>query len=174
MDGRPLARNRHKSSSRKNAKQTSDAAKPVAERAPASAKPAAGISSKRGVWIAAGVAAAIVLGAGLLYALYGSPGEPPQSASHSTEALSFVGSDTCASCHGGEAKLWHGSQHAHAMAHATKDTVLGDFNDASFDYFGVHSRFFRDELLCQLRAKGLPSTRAKGAASSHATAHRRQ
>ena len=30
------------------------------------------------------------------------------------------------------------------MAHATKDTVLGDFNDASFDYFGVHSRFFRD------------------------------
>ena len=139
-----MARNRHKSSSRKKAKQTSDAAKPAAERAPASAKPAAGISSKRGVWIAAGVAAAIVLGAGLLYALYGSPGEPPQSASHSTEALSFVGSDTCASCHGGEAKLWHGSQHAHAMAHATKDTVLGDFNDASFDYFGVHSRFFRD------------------------------
>ena len=139
-----MARNWHKSSSRKKAKQTSDAAKPVAERAPASAKPAAGISSKRGVWIAAGVAAAIVLGAGLLYALYGSPGEPPQSASHSTEALSFVGSDTCASCHGGEAKLWHGSQHAHAMAHATKDTVLGDFNDASFDYFGVHSRFFRD------------------------------
>ena len=58
--------------------------------------------------------------------------------------LSFVGGDTCASCHGGEVKLWHGSQHAHAMAHATKDTVLGDFNDASFDYFGVHSRFFRD------------------------------
>ena len=139
-----MARNRHKSSSRKKAKQTSDAAKPAAERAPASAKPAAGISSKRGVWIAAGVAAAIVLGAGLLYALYGSPAKPPQSASIPVQALSFVGSDTCASCHGGEAKLWHGSQHAHAMAHATKDTVLGDFNDASFDYFGVHSRFFRD------------------------------
>jgi predicted CXXCH cytochrome family protein len=30
------------------------------------------------------------------------------------------------------------------MAHATRDTVLGDFNNASFDYFGVHSRFFRD------------------------------
>ena len=30
------------------------------------------------------------------------------------------------------------------MAHATKESVLGDFNDASFDYFGVHSRFFRD------------------------------
>ena len=29
------------------------------------------------------------------------------------------------------------------MAHATEKTVLGDFNDASFDYYGVHSRFFR-------------------------------
>ena len=31
------------------------------------------------------------------------------------------------------------------MAHATEQTVLGDFNDASFDYFGVHSRFFRKD-----------------------------
>ena len=67
-----------------------------------------------------------------------------QAPANPLETLSFVGSETCASCHSGEAKLWHGSQHAHAMAHATKDTVLGDFNDASFDYFGVHSRFFRD------------------------------
>jgi predicted CXXCH cytochrome family protein len=137
-----LARNRHKSSSRKKERKTSDAAKPVAEQAPSSAEPEAG-SSKRGVWIAAGVAAAIVFVAGLLYALYESPAKPPQ-AGNSAQALSFVGSDTCASCHSGEAKLWHASQHAHAMAHATKDTVLGDFNDASVDYFGVHSRFFRD------------------------------
>lgn len=99
--------------------------------------------SKRAAWIAAGVAAGIVLAAGLLYALYGSPAKPPQAA-NSVQALSIVGSEACASCHSGEATLWHGSQHAHAMAHASKDTVLGDFNDASFDYFGVHSRFFRD------------------------------
>ena len=138
-----MARNRHKSSSRKKERKTSQAAKPVAEQAPPSAEPAAGSSSKRGVWIAAGVAAAVVLVAGLLYALYESPATPPQ-AGNSVQALSFVGSETCAGCHSGEAKLWHGSQHAHAMAHATKDTVLGDFNDASFDYFGVRSRFFRD------------------------------
>ena len=138
-----MARNRHKSSSRKKAKKSSDAVKPIAERAPVSEVADSGSASKRGIWIAAGVAAAIVLGAGILYALYGSPAKPPQAAS-SAQALSFVGSDTCASCHSGEAKLWHGSQHAHAMAHASKDTVLGDFNDASFDYFGVHSRFFRD------------------------------
>ncbi len=31
------------------------------------------------------------------------------------------------------------------MAHATDKTVLGNFNDASFDYYGVHSRFFRKD-----------------------------
>jgi predicted CXXCH cytochrome family protein len=90
-----------------------------------------------------GIAAALVLAAGVLFALYGSPTKPHKPADQG-QTLAFVGSETCASCHGGEAKLWHISQHAHAMAHATKDTVLGDFNDASLDYFGVRSRFFRD------------------------------
>ncbi len=31
------------------------------------------------------------------------------------------------------------------MQHATDRTVLGNFNDASFDYYGVHSRFFRKD-----------------------------
>jgi hypothetical protein len=31
------------------------------------------------------------------------------------------------------------------MDHATERSVLGDFNDTNFDYFGVHSRFFRKE-----------------------------
>ena len=29
------------------------------------------------------------------------------------------------------------------MQHATEKSVLGDFSDATFDYYGVHSRFFR-------------------------------
>jgi predicted CXXCH cytochrome family protein len=57
----------------------------------------------------------------------------------------FVGSETCAECHRTEARLWNASQHKAAMAHATDKTVLGDFNDASFDYYGVHSRFFRKD-----------------------------
>ena len=57
----------------------------------------------------------------------------------------FVGSETCAGCHRAEAELWRGSQHKHAMEHATDKSVLGDFNDASFDYYGVHSRFFRKD-----------------------------
>jgi hypothetical protein len=35
-------------------------------------------------------------------------------------------------------------QHRHALAHTTETTVLGDFSGATFDYFGVRSRFFRD------------------------------
>lgn len=55
----------------------------------------------------------------------------------------FVGSETCATCHAGETDLWRQSQHAKAMAHASDKTVLGDFNDARFEYFGVRSRMFR-------------------------------
>src|SRR5690348_10741182 len=55
----------------------------------------------------------------------------------------FVGSETCAGCHQAQAKLWDASQHRLAMQHATDKSVLGDFNDASFDHHGVHSRFFR-------------------------------
>ncbi|HEX9073414.1 MAG TPA: tetratricopeptide repeat protein [Pseudolabrys sp.] len=57
----------------------------------------------------------------------------------------FVGSETCAGCHRTEADLWRGSQHKQAMDHATEKSVRGDFNDASFDYYGVHSRFFRED-----------------------------
>jgi predicted CXXCH cytochrome family protein len=57
----------------------------------------------------------------------------------------YVGSETCAGCHRTEAQLWQSSQHKHAMDHATDKTVEGNFDDASFDYYGVHSRFFRKD-----------------------------
>jgi predicted CXXCH cytochrome family protein len=60
----------------------------------------------------------------------------------SAPAANFVGSEACASCHQTEADLWHKSQHRLAMQHATDNSVLGDFSDASIDYYGVHSRFF--------------------------------
>jgi predicted CXXCH cytochrome family protein len=63
----------------------------------------------------------------------------------STGAATFAGSEACAGCHQSEAKLWRTSQHERAMAHATDKSVLGDFNDASFQYFDVRSRFFRKD-----------------------------
>jgi tetratricopeptide (TPR) repeat protein len=55
----------------------------------------------------------------------------------------YVGRQTCAECHQAEHKLWLGSDHDRAMELATDKSVLGDFNDASFTYQGVTSRFFR-------------------------------
>ncbi|MCG6967484.1 MAG: tetratricopeptide repeat protein [Chromatiaceae bacterium] len=57
----------------------------------------------------------------------------------------FVGSAQCTECHVAEAKAWRGSHHDLAMAEASDDKVLGDFNDAEFTAHGVTSRFFRQD-----------------------------
>jgi predicted CXXCH cytochrome family protein len=85
------------------------------------------------------VAIIVIAGFGLEFIRVGAAG------AQVPVAPSYVGSQTCAGCHPTQAKLWDASQHKAAMAHATDKTVLGDFNDASFDYFGVHSRFFRKD-----------------------------
>jgi hypothetical protein len=90
--------------------------------------------------IAASLATALVVVSGLGYGLlHGS------AADTSASAATFLGSEACVGCHQTEADLWHKYQHRVAMQHATENSVLGNFNDASFDYYGVHSRFFRKE-----------------------------
>ncbi len=98
----------------------------------------AGLSSRR--WIRIAAAAAVVVAIGLGAGYFGG-GFAPRSPEKS--AATFVGSETCGACHQAEAILWNASQHKAAMQHATADTVLGDFADATFDYYGVKSRFFR-------------------------------
>jgi tetratricopeptide (TPR) repeat protein len=93
------------------------------------------VFSPRLIWIAAAATILIVGAAGLGLHLRSAGGIAP--------VASFVGSETCAGCHRVETKLWDASQHKAAMQHATDKTVLGDFNDRSFDYYSVHSRFFR-------------------------------
>jgi tetratricopeptide (TPR) repeat protein len=90
-------------------------------------------------------AAAAMLAVGLILQFhageFGRTSSPPAPGAEAT----FVGSETCAGCHQAEAKLWQGSQHQRAMAHATDKSVLGDFSDATFEYFGIKSRFFRKD-----------------------------
>ena len=108
---------------------------------------ASSLLSKPGTWIAASVAAAIVVSGGLAFWFLtnGARNAPANAAAGSAAAATFVGSETCAGCHRVEAELWRGSQHKLAMDHATDKSVLGDFNDATFEYSGVHSRFFRED-----------------------------
>ena len=56
----------------------------------------------------------------------------------------FTGSQACQSCHAQEYQNWQGSHHDLAMQLPTKETVLGDFDDATFTYNGVTTRFFRE------------------------------
>jgi len=61
------------------------------------------------------------------------------------QPVSFVGGQKCAECHKGEYDKWRGSHHDLAMDEANDASVLGNFDDAEFEYFGVTSRFYRKD-----------------------------
>jgi len=123
-------------------KQAKRPAEPAKQQERPEQQPARGGSSRR-LWIAAGTAALLVVAVGLAWQFLARA--PAPSADLSPEALAFVGSDTCIGCHQEAGAAWHPSQHAHAMAHASDDTVFGDFDDASFDYYGTTSRFSKKD-----------------------------
>jgi len=98
---------------------------------------------RRTIVIAALLATVIVAAADIGFYYFNGGGSAWNA--RDASAAAFVGSETCAGCHGVEAELWHTSQHRQAMDRATDKSVLGDFSDASFDYYGVRSRFFRKD-----------------------------
>ena len=56
-------------------------------------------------------------------------------------AYTFIGSDDCQSCHVSQFDDWQSSHHQAAMQVADENTVLGDFSDASFDYYSSNTKF---------------------------------
>ncbi|MEA1921281.1 MAG: hypothetical protein U9N63_01355, partial [Pseudomonadota bacterium] len=60
-----------------------------------------------------------------------------------TAAATFVGRKACVKCHPREDRAFAKSHHDLAMAVASEETMLGDFNNATFTRRGVTSRFFR-------------------------------
>ncbi len=61
----------------------------------------------------------------------------------STRQATFVGRDACVSCHEAAYEKWRGSNHDDAMAVASDSTVVGDFDDATFEYGDITARFYR-------------------------------
>ena len=94
-------------------------------------------------WEVVGVLAtlAIVLAVPLRLGVVAARG-PRQPAR--TTAL-YVGSDSCKACHQAAYEKWRGSHHGLAMAPAREDTVLGNFDDATFTEKGKTARFFRKD-----------------------------
>ena len=56
----------------------------------------------------------------------------------------YVGSARCGSCHAAEFSAWRGSHHDLAMAEATPENLLGDFDNVEFTAHGVTTRFYRN------------------------------
>ncbi len=71
------------------------------------------------------------------------PGSPTGSASYLP--ATYIGRAACIDCHEQEHELWTGSHHDLAMQVANEDTVLGDFDDATFTHFGVTSTFYKKD-----------------------------
>jgi tetratricopeptide (TPR) repeat protein len=103
-------------------------------------------------WEVVGVLAtlAIVLAAPLRLAVVAARG--PQQPARTT-AL-YVGSDACKSCHQAAYEKWRGSHHGLAMAPAREDTVLGNFDDATFTEKEKTTRFFRKDGKYLVRTEG--------------------
>ena len=85
-----------------------------------------------------------ILGAGIAYA-FQLVNNPQEVAVRPTKTeATFVDNQTCASCHANQYEHWTGSHHQEAMQPATSETMLGNFDDATFtDDAGVTTRFFK-------------------------------
>jgi Flp pilus assembly protein TadD len=69
-------------------------------------------------------------------------------------APTYVGREACVPCHTREAVQYKGSHHDLAMQPANADTVRGDFDNATFTYYGVTSTFFTKDGAYYVRTDG--------------------
>ncbi len=69
---------------------------------------------------------------------------PERVVATSQPAADWLGSQVCLECHEPIVRSWAKSHHGLAMQTVSEQTVLGDFDDVSFDYYGETTRFVRD------------------------------
>ncbi len=70
--------------------------------------------------------------------------EQERGGANEVRQAEYVGRESCRECHEKEYELFRGSDHDLAMDPANPETVLGDFDDATFSHLGVTSRFYRE------------------------------
>ncbi len=91
-------------------------------------------------------AAALSAAAAVTFMIYSrsrAGSRPGEAAAVDDRFWTYVGSDTCASCHSAEADTWGRSQHAQAMAEARGSAVLGDFDSSRVRDGNGTSLFYR-------------------------------
>jgi len=60
------------------------------------------------------------------------------------QPANYIGDKACAQCHAKEVKEWEGSHHDLAMMVADAKSVKGNFDNASFDYNGIITTFYKE------------------------------
>lgn len=66
----------------------------------------------------------------------------------------YVGASACVACHQSEFEAWKGSHHDLAIQEANAETVLGDFNNTTFQHHAVESTFFKRDNQFFVRTDG--------------------
>lgn len=78
----------------------------------------------------------------------------PQLPASPGEGATYVENARCGECHADSMAEWTGSHHDLAMQSATAETVLGDFNNATFTAYGVTTRFFKEDDRFMVNTQG--------------------
>src|SRR5262249_19482557 len=79
---------------------------------------------------------------------------PPRAYQPVTDDAAFVGRAVCSTCHPEQERRWHGSHHDLAMQVANQQTVLGNFENATFTHRDVTTTFFRHNDQFFVRTEG--------------------
>jgi tetratricopeptide (TPR) repeat protein len=74
--------------------------------------------------------------------------------SSSAASATYVGAESCATCHAQEAETWRQSHHAQAMQPVNASTVLGDFRNGRFAKDGLTSTFYLKDGKHYVRTDG--------------------
>ena len=93
------------------------------------------------LWVS--VLASISFGMSCTILPNGSGESPRQTLDTDPTGIAYVKDTTCAACHPAAYDAWTNSHHDLAMQLATPETVLGNFDDITFEHFGIRSRFFQ-------------------------------
>lgn len=105
---------------------------------------------RRGVAIWWVLAAVAVLSATALVTADWYSAEPSSALAEAT----YLGRESCVDCHQPEHELFVGSDHDRAMELPTDESVLGDFNDTTFERLGVVTRFYRKDQQYWVNTEG--------------------
>lgn len=76
------------------------------------------------------------------------------SALYAENNATYVGDTSCVECHSKEVQEWKGSHHDLAMKEANDETVVGDFDNATYELHGVKSSFYKKDGKFFIRTDG--------------------